>query len=102
LLSVEGVATPGRDGLLPGCQTGSHMHCDIAMPAGVNGLEWGRAQSLVQPVGVDNVQIHLQLVPVISLITGILILVMPKLLNYAIGIYLILIGLVGITGMGQL
>lgn len=77
------------------------MHCDIAMPAGVNGLEWGRAQSLVQPVGVDKVQIHLQLVPVLSLITGILILVMPKLLNYAIGIYLILIGLVGITGMGR-
>jgi hypothetical protein len=61
----------------------------------------GPAQSLVQPVGVDNVQIHLQLVPVLSLITGILILVMPKLLNYAIGIYLILIGLVGITGMGR-
>lgn len=46
-------------------------------------------------------QINLHLVPVLSLITGILILVMPKLLNYAIGIYLILIGLVGITGMGR-
>jgi hypothetical protein len=49
-----------------------------------------------------SMQIDLQLVPILSLITGILILLMPKLLNYAIGIYLIIIGLVGITGMGRL
>jgi hypothetical protein len=34
----------------------------------------------------------------ISLVAGILILVMPKLLNYIIAIYLIAIGLVGIFG----
>ncbi|MES2740511.1 MAG: DUF3096 domain-containing protein [Pseudomonadota bacterium] len=42
--------------------------------------------------------IHLSVVPVVSLIAGILILVMPKLLNYIIALYLILIGLVGIFG----
>jgi hypothetical protein len=40
----------------------------------------------------------LALTPLISLIAGILILVMPRLLNYLVAIYLIMIGLVGIFG----
>lgn len=39
------------------------------------------------------------LAPLISLIAGILILVMPKLLNYIVAIYLIAIGLIGIFGL---
>lgn len=39
-----------------------------------------------------------QLSPLIALIAGILILVMPKLLNYIIALYLIVIGLVGLFG----
>ena len=38
------------------------------------------------------------LTPLISLIEGILILVVPRLLNYIVAIYLIIIGLVGIFG----
>lgn len=38
------------------------------------------------------------LAPLISLIAGILILVMPKLLNYIIAVYLIVVGLVGLLG----
>jgi hypothetical protein len=34
--------------------------------------------------------------PLVALLFGILILVLPQLLNYLIGIYLILIGLVGL------
>jgi DUF3096 family protein len=45
--------------------------------------------------------IHLTLTPLISLIAGILILVMPKLLNFIVAIYLILIGLVGIFGVSS-
>ncbi len=33
-----------------------------------------------------------QLTPIVSIVAGILILVMPKLLNYIVAIYLILIG----------
>jgi hypothetical protein len=44
--------------------------------------------------------IQLSLAPVISLLAGILILVMPKLLNYIVAIYLILIGVVGLFGTG--
>ncbi|HEY8102500.1 MAG TPA: DUF3096 domain-containing protein [Burkholderiaceae bacterium] len=42
--------------------------------------------------------IHLTLMPLVALIAGILILVMPKLLNYIIALYLIIIGVVGLFG----
>jgi hypothetical protein len=38
----------------------------------------------------------------ISLLAGILILVTPKLLNFIVAIYLIIIGLVGLFGAGGL
>ena len=46
--------------------------------------------------------LHLSLTPLISLIAGILILVMPKLLNFIVAIYLIMIGLIGLFGAGAL
>ena len=42
--------------------------------------------------------IQLSLAPIISLIAGILILVVPRLLNYIVAIYLIVIGLIGLFG----
>jgi hypothetical protein len=42
------------------------------------------------------------LTPLISLIAGILIFVMPRLLNYIVAIYLIVIGLVGLFGNGNI
>jgi len=45
--------------------------------------------------------IHLSLTPLISLIAGVLILIMPKLLNFIVAVYLILIGLIGIFGMSM-
>ena len=44
--------------------------------------------------------IQLGLTPILSLLAGILILVMPRLLNYIVAIYLIVIGLVGLVGAG--
>jgi len=46
--------------------------------------------------------IHLSAAPLVSLLAGILILVMPKLLNYIVAIYLIAIGLIGLFGVGAL
>jgi hypothetical protein len=43
----------------------------------------------------------LSLAPLVSLLAGILILVMPRLLNYIVAIYLILIGLLGLFGAGS-
>jgi hypothetical protein len=42
--------------------------------------------------------IHLAIGPVIALIAGILILVMPRLLNFIVAIYLIAIGVLGLLG----
>ena len=36
--------------------------------------------------------------PVAALVAGILILIIPRLLNYVVAIYLILIGVIGIAG----
>lgn len=46
--------------------------------------------------------ISVSLTPFISLIAGILILVMPRLLNFIVAIYLIVIGLIGLFGGGHL
>ena len=42
--------------------------------------------------------IHLALGPLIALVAGILILVMPRLLNFIVAIYLIAIGVLGLVG----
>jgi hypothetical protein len=42
--------------------------------------------------------ISLSLGPIVSLIAGVLILVMPRLLNYIVALYLIVIGLIGLFG----
>jgi hypothetical protein len=43
----------------------------------------------------------LSLAPLVSLLAGILILVVPRLLNYIVAIYLIVIGLLGLFGAGN-
>ena len=42
--------------------------------------------------------VHLAIGPLIALIAGILILVMPRLLNFIVAIYLIAIGALGLFG----
>lgn len=50
----------------------------------------------------NTMNLHLSLTPLISLLAGILILLMPRLLNFIVAIYLIMIGLIGIFGAGAL
>lgn len=40
----------------------------------------------------------ISLAPLIALIAGVLILVMPRLLNYIVALYLIIIGVIGLFG----
>ncbi|HTC16397.1 MAG TPA: DUF3096 domain-containing protein [Steroidobacteraceae bacterium] len=42
--------------------------------------------------------IHVTIGPLVALIAGVLILVMPRLLNYIVALYLIIIGLLGLFG----
>jgi hypothetical protein len=43
--------------------------------------------------------VHVALQPLIALIAGILILIVPRLLNYVVAIYLIIVGLLGLVPM---
>ena len=43
--------------------------------------------------------VHLELVPILSVIAGVLILLQAKLLNYVVAIYLIVVGVVQILGI---
>jgi hypothetical protein len=44
--------------------------------------------------------LHITVGPLLSLIAGILILVVPRLLNFIVAIYLIAMGLIGLLGTG--
>lgn len=46
--------------------------------------------------------IHVALQPLIALIAGLLILVMPRLLNYVVALYLIIVGLIGLLPLRRL
>jgi hypothetical protein len=70
-------------------RSGRHLSCPLA------------SKKQVYSLG-NHVNLHLGLTPLISLIAGILILVMPKLLNFIVAAYLIVIGLVGLFGTGAL
>jgi Protein of unknown function (DUF3096) len=37
--------------------------------------------------------------PLVALVAGILILIVPRLLNYVVAVYLIIVGLVGLNGI---
>ena len=42
--------------------------------------------------------LNLSIGPLVALIAGILILVMPRMLNYIVAIYLIIVGVIGLFG----
>jgi hypothetical protein len=46
--------------------------------------------------------IHFGLTPLISLLAGVFILVVPRLLNYIVAGYLIAVGLIGLLGTGAM
>jgi hypothetical protein len=43
--------------------------------------------------------LQIELIPIISLVAGIAILIVPRLLNYIVAIYLIVIGVVGLLNL---
>jgi hypothetical protein len=51
-----------------------------------------------EPNKENTMNVHFAVAPLISLLAGILILIMPRLLNYIVAVYLILIGVVGLFG----
>jgi hypothetical protein len=47
------------------------------------------------------VNLNLSIGPLVSLLAGILILIIPRMLNYIVAVYLIVIGLIGLLGAGS-
>ena len=45
--------------------------------------------------------LHIAIGPLLSLIAGVLILIVPRLLNFIVAIYLIAMGLIGLFGAGM-
>jgi hypothetical protein len=52
----------------------------------------------VPTTGIQAMNLNLSIGPLVSLIAGVLILIVPRLLNYIVAIYLIIIGLLGLFG----
>jgi hypothetical protein len=52
----------------------------------------------VTSTGNNEMNINMSIGPLIALAAGILILIVPRLLNYIVAIYLIVIGLLGLFG----
>lgn len=43
--------------------------------------------------------LHIELIPILSIIAGILILIRPKILNYVVAVYLIAVGVIQLFGL---
>jgi hypothetical protein len=63
-------------------------------------LHWSPVKPLT--LWENTMNINLSIGPLIALIAGILILTVPRMLNYIVAIYLIVIGLLGLFGSGNL
>jgi hypothetical protein len=73
------------------------------MPGG--GVVYSLLADIVSSTLIDEeptMNMTLSIAPLVSLIAGILILLVPRLLNYIVAIYLIVIGLLGLFGAGGL
>jgi DUF3096 family protein len=67
----------------------------------ITGADAALAASGPYVPGEVSMNLHLTIGPIVSLIAGVLILVIPRLLNYIVATYLILMGLLGLFGSGS-
>lgn len=81
--------------------SGNRLKVDFFLPIALRVSHNSRVPTEVatpRPINSDIneclMTLHIELVPLISIIAGVLILIKPKLLNYIVAIYLITIGVV--------
>ena len=74
----------------------------VPAPARIDAASWGVSACLLLSGKGIAMNLHMSLTPLVSLIAGILILVKPRLLNYIVALYLIIIGLIGLLGSSAL
>ena len=73
--------------------------CFIFQPVARAREAWREIETDNENKKAHNMDIHLTFGPLLALIAGILILLMPKLLNFIVALYLILVGLIGVFGL---
>jgi hypothetical protein len=69
---------------------------DHALPKRIPAQQPART---TKPIGNPMIITAAHITPLVALIAGILILVMPRLLNYVVAIYLIIVGVTGLNGI---
>ena len=70
-------------------------------------MAWSAAQRITHPICHHFIKdffmtLNLSIGPLVSLIAGILILVMPRLLSTIVAVYLIIMGVIGLLGLHAL
>jgi hypothetical protein len=87
-------------GHAPALAWGPATMCDTAWtrPPPSNTVGKEKSLQLRHPIQEPAMNPHLSLTPIVSLLAGILILIVPRMLNYIVAIYLILVGLIGLFG----
>ena len=93
LMSITG--EPGRGPMRAGIAI-SDVTAGTLLALAIMMALYDRQRTRVTNPGDKAMSIHLQIVPIVSIIAGILILAMPKILNYIVAIYLIVVGVVGL------
>ena len=73
------------------CRTSSTI-CSSPSECASDRVEWRTHGSVDEPM-----QVYVALQPLVALIAGILILIIPRLLNYIVAIYLIVTGLLSLV-----
>ncbi len=69
----------------------------------IKGVRFAKVFKSIIYKGKDKfMNMHISIGPLLALISGIIILVFPKLLNYIVAIYLIIVGLLGLFGAGHI
>jgi hypothetical protein len=71
----------------------------VALIIAFSAVAWFGTTSALAQTGGGAVTVRFTAIsPIIALLAGILILIVPRLLNYIVAVYLILIGLIGLFG----
>ena len=80
-------------------QTNEPVSCNL-VPC-IGWLDSARFTSVTHHRKRLAINITLNLIPIVSLIAGIMILIIPRLLSTIVAVYLIMVGLVGLFGTGN-
>jgi Protein of unknown function (DUF3096) len=76
----------------------SHVQVDQSAPPWLSGMREPDAAYLASGSSRGNALEIIVIQPIVALIAGILILIVPRLLNYIVAVYLILVGITGLLG----